>query len=59
METSGVGLVGAQAAVQVEKISQDQEKAMGSAAVELIQASAVPPPPPSPDGRGTHINEYA
>jgi hypothetical protein len=57
MDTSGLDVVGVQAATQVEKISQDQQRALGSAAVELILASSVPPP--APDGRGTHVNRYA
>jgi hypothetical protein len=44
-------------AVRMERIAQDQVRVDGDAAVELIEQAV--PPPPGPDGQGTHVNRYA
>jgi hypothetical protein len=60
MDISSSDPVSAQYAVSVEKLSQNAVKASGEAAVQLIQsAGAAAPPPPGPNGEGTHINTYA
>ena len=60
MDISSTDPVSAQCAVGVEKLSQNAAKATGQAAVQLIQdAGAQAPPPPGPNGEGSHINTYA
>ncbi len=46
-----------QYATSVHKLAQEQAKVDGQAAVALIDGAR--PPPPGPDGQGTHVNRYA
>jgi hypothetical protein len=43
--------------VRLAKMSNDQQKAVGEAALKLIEGAQ--PPTPSPDGRGSVVNRYA
>jgi hypothetical protein len=45
--------------VRLAKMSNDQQKAEGEAALKLIQGAQPQPPAPSPDGRGSVVNRYA
>jgi hypothetical protein len=58
MDSSGItGVSAAEYAISVAKISQNQQKQQGQAAVQLIRSAAVLPA--SPDGKGQRVNEYA
>jgi hypothetical protein len=58
MDSSGItGVQAAEYAVSVAKISQNQQKQQGEAAVQLIRSAEMPPA--SPDGKGQRVNEYA
>jgi|JI10StandDraft_1071094.scaffolds.fasta_scaffold121869_3 hypothetical protein len=48
-----------QYATSVHKLAQDQAKVDGQAAVALIDGAQPEPPPPGPEGQGTHVNRYA
>jgi hypothetical protein len=57
MDSSIPGMdVGMAYAVRVQQMTQNQARADGKAALQLIeQASA---PPPGLEGQGTHVNTY-
>ena len=61
MSVSGISSVQAtEYAVKVEKLSQNQQKQEGEAAVALIEAAAPDKlPGPAPDGRGRLLDTTA